>query len=304
MRKTWIFLSLLISVVLIVNVIRFWPDGKLHLTFCDVGQGDASYIRFPNQQDLLIDGGPDRKVLDCLGQAMPFFDRHIDVVMLTHPQADHLNGLIPILERYGVGYFITSPIGNETEGYKTLLRVLREKKVVVHNLYSGAKIRFGASQADILWPKRQWVADHVDSRTNLSLRSNVLGVSTQEDLNHFSLITRISYGSMDALFTGDSDRVVDQELANDYSFMPSDGVVEILKVPHHGSKTGMLEDFIAKLHSQLAVISVGAKNRYGHPTQEALNLLSRLGLKVLRTDRNGTVEVVSDGKTWVVSGRR
>lgn len=325
MRKTIISLGLLIALVIVVNLIRFWPDGKLHITFCDVGQGDASYIRFPNGQDLLIDGGPDRKVLECLSQAMPFYDHALDVVMLTHPQADHLNGLVDVVGRYTVGYFITPPVGNATEGYKRLIETIQEKRITVKNLYWGSSIRFGSGRVDIIWPEKEWVLGQVQSakcqvENSICLGSHsssqgseetadsivqggvVLGASTRGDLNHFSIIAHLVYGQFDALFTGDSDSYVERAiLDHDLALgVNANNPIEVLKVPHHGSKTGMISEFLDRIHASVGVIEVGAKNRYGHPTKEALTLLSEKGIRVFRTDQDGTVEVVSDGKTWEV----
>lgn len=332
MRKTIIALGVLTSLVLVVNLVRFWPDGKLHIVFCDVGQGDAAYIRFPDSQDMLIDAGPPNgRVVDCLAKHMPFFDRQIDVVMLTHPQADHHGGLPDVLKRYTVLYFVSPPVGNETDGFKELVKILREKKITVKNLYRGTRLKFGQAIVDIDWPEREWVALKVQNEKcnpSTSLRTSsqngtciveknnsyglsalqliggsgsVLGVSTSEDLNHFSIIAHLSYGTFDTLFTGDSDRENERMLLG---HMPPDllthGVIEVLKTPHHGSKTGMLPEFIARLRPKLAVIEVGAKNRYGHPAKESIALLQSLGAKVMRTDRDGTVEVVSEGRTWWV----
>lgn len=283
-RLTWVVVFIFLG--LTIQVVRFWPDGKLHIFFCDVGQGDAAYIRFPDGQDMLIDGGPDNRVLKCLSEAMPFYDRVIDVVLLTHPQSDHLNGLISVVDRYSLNYFIMPEITNDTVGYKKLIRQLADKNIAVRHLYAGAKIRFGNSSLTVLWPEQQ---------------ADILGSSSHPDPNLFSMVTRLSYANFDALFTGDSNSSIEAQIAKDGQLsLPPDGIVEVLKVPHHGSKTGMLESFIANLAPKLAVVSVGSKNRYGHPTQEALELLGRVGARVLRTDLDGTIEVISDGKTWEV----
>src|SRR3972149_6329793 len=105
-NKKYFLFGFLIGFILLTSYFFSLPDGKLHIIFCDVGQGDAAYIRTPNNQDMLIDGGPDDKVLSCLGRHMPFYDRTIDVVVLTHPQKDHLQGLISVVERYTVKYFV------------------------------------------------------------------------------------------------------------------------------------------------------------------------------------------------------
>ena len=227
MKRTVFYLSLFALMGITIQVIRVWPDGKLHIFFCDVGQGDGIYIRYPNGLDMLIDGGsPNQQILQCLTKAMPFYDRHIDVVLLTHPQEDHMGGLVDVLQRYSLSYFVIPPISNNSDGYKKLLSVLRQKAIPVKNLYTGAKLAFGASTFSIVWPEREWIASKMKSATCkiqngiciideqgdifASEVSNVLGVATTEDLNHYSNIAELSYGSFDAVFTGDGDSLTQQ----------------------------------------------------------------------------------------------
>lgn len=283
------------------------PDDKLHIYFCNVGQGDGVYIRFPNGQDLLIDGGPGEKILDCLSKNMPFYDRQIDVVILTHPQADHLNGLIPVLERYRVLYFVSSPAANPSQGYQKLLALLKEKEVEIQNIYTGGLIEFGEVKFKSIWPQRDWVVEHLNCQQTGSCQTitkgegSVLGISTDEDdLNKFSLMGILSYGSFDALFTGDADSQIQAEILKFSQGFSGSNPLEVMKVPHHGAKTALRKDFLESFKPQLAVISVG-KNAYGHPRQETLDLLNGLGLIIKRTDQEGTIEVISDGKTWQVN---
>ncbi len=319
MKRSLIIIAIFAVFGLVINLIRFWPDGKLHITFCDVGQGDSAYIRFPNQMDMLIDGGPDRKVLACLSKAMPFYDRSLNVVMLTHPQADHLNGLLDVFSRYDVGVFIAPSVGNATDGYRTLLETIKQKKIYVKNLYAGSNLRFGDARVAILWPDRIWVSEKIgetscesmgtvclaktDGARVLGATTNVVGATTKEDLNHFSFFAQLSYGTFDALFTGDGDAKT-QEAMRDYGRIvdasPADPI-EVFKVPHHGSRTGIFGDFLDQLHAKIAVVSVGAKNNYGHPAKETLARLKEAGMDIFRTDQNGAVEVVSDGKTFRMS---
>lgn len=301
------FFSTLILIVLVsLFFLNEQSDGKLHLFFCDVGQGDAAYIRFPDNTDMLIDGGPGNAVLDCLSDNMPFYDREINVVMLTHPQADHLNGLIPVLERYRVLYFVSSPVGNSTLGYQKLQDIIRQKKIEVKNLYADQSIDFGKVKFTSLWPEKNWLVGKINCGNNkncsaLALgNSSVLGISTDNNLNNFSLMGVLSYGDFDVFFTGDGDSQVQDELLKFNSGFSGKNKLEVMKVPHHGAKTALTKNFLASFTPELAVISVGKNNRYGHPSPELLQMLSKYIKTIKRTDLDGTIEVVSDGLQWFV----
>lgn len=285
-------------ILLAVSAFLSLPDGKLHLVFCNVGQGDAIYIRTPKGADVLIDGGPDSKVLNCLSSHMPFWDRDIELAILTHPQADHLNGFLAVLPRYKVDRFGMGPEGNESEGYKRLIGLLKDKKVEVFNPYSGEKISFSDGVSlDIVWPYYEWVEGKVAKGDLVSFDRDgvVLGAKTGEDLNSFSEVVNIKYGQFSALLMGDADSSIQGEIMKVASLSP----VDVLKVPHHGSKTSLREDFLNLIKPNLAVISVG-KNSYGHPTKELLEELRGVVGKTLRTDLDGEVEVVSDNAGWTV----
>ncbi len=255
------------------------PDGKLHIVFCNVGQGDGAYIRFPDGRDMVVDGGPDDSMLLCLGRHMPFYDRHIDMAAMTHPQKDHMQGLISLFERFTVDYFVRSDIENSTEGYKKLMAVVRRKKMSEKFMVTGDRISVGPTTMSFIWP-----SEHEDSK----------------ELNDHSLVFLLRYGSFDAVFTGDADVHVQPK----YQGAPfPDRPVELLKVPHHGSKTGMTREFTQWIHPKVAIISVG-KNSYGHPTPEAIELLESVGAQIFRTDQRGDIEVVSDGTHWVVSTQK
>jgi len=294
--KKSFLIGMLFGIIVLFSFAFSLPD---HIIFCNVGQGDAAYIRTPNNQDMLIDGGPDNKVLDCLGQHMPFYDRTIDVVVLTHPQKDHLQGLISVVERYNINYFVIGVVSNKTEGYQRLVEALKNKNIPVKNLYTGDKFSLGEVEFDVLWPEKKWVAEHLSpSLSDLSYlsNSNVLGLSTDTELNDFSYYLDLKYGTFSALFTGDGDIHIQPEIMQAVA-LPQ---VTVLKYPHHGSKTAMLPEFLDKIRPALAVISVG-RNSYGHPTREAFDLLKSIGTEIKRTDQSGDVEVVSDGKNWRVN---
>lgn len=270
------------GLVLLFNFLTALPDGKLHIIFCDVGQGDAAYIRFPDGRDMLVDGGPNNKVLGCLGRHMPFWDRALDLVVLSHPQKDHMQGLLSVFERYRVEYFVRSNIANTTEGYQKLVKLVKTRAINEKLVTVGEEISIGQTKLFILWPS-----------------DDVLGASTA-DLNDASVVFSLRFGSFDALFPGDADTRVESQYRGTQL---ADSTVEVLKVPHHGSKTGMTTEYLNWLKPQLAVISVG-QNTYGHPTTEILSMLADIGSRVLRTDQDGDIEIVSDGTTWVTAMRR
>ncbi len=280
----------------------FWtlPDGKLHLVFCDVGQGDGAYVRFPDGRDMVVDGGPNDKILGCLGRHMPFWDRHINLVLMTHPQKDHMQGLNPVLERYSVDYFIRSDVDNMTEGYIKLKDVVRTKKIPMKFVTTGERVAIGSTSLSLLWPSADQIASMRSQQyNNVTIKqsdSSVLGARTTTNLNDGSLVFLLRYGSFDTLFTGDADSRVE---GNYTGVKLADDTLEVLKVPHHGSKTGMTREFVQWLRPKLAVISVG-KNSYGHPSTEALELLKSIGSDIRRTDEEGDIEVVSDGRSWTV----
>jgi competence protein ComEC len=288
LKKGYFISGIITGFVLLFTFFSQLPDGKLHIVFCDVGQGDAAYIQFPGGEDMLIDGGPGGKtpkVLGCLGKHMAFFDRTIDIIVLTHPQEDHLGGLTEVLKRYEVKNFLHSDVGSATEGFTSLMNIVKEKHITERLVGAGEKISIGTVRASVIWPASSFLAE--------KKASNVLGVS---NVNDASVVFTVSYGTFDALFPGDADSHVDNALIQ----TPLSGSIELLKVPHHGSKTGMTEGFLRWLGSvNLAVISVG-KNTYGHPAQETITRLEQDGAQVLRTDDVGDIEVVSDGRAWNV----
>ena len=302
LRPKNLFLISCLLFTLTLTVLWQLPDNNLHIISCDVGQGDATLITYKFSQ-MLVDGGPGNKVLDCLSKYMPFWDRTIEMVMLTHPQDDHLAGLIPVIQRYRVEYFVTGKGGNTTAGYHELLSQLKEKvdccQLKVLNLYTGDQINVGGIRGEIIWPQREWVVENladtdVDGREVAFANGVVLGAKSVRDPNDYSLMVRVNKGSVSFLGTGDGDSTLDPLLLASNRLSP----VTILKYPHHGSKTGATKEFLQAVQPQLAVISVGAKNRYGHPAPETLDLLNILKIPYLRTDLSGDVEVITDGEKW------
>jgi len=261
------------------------PSNNLKIIACDVGQGDAILI-IQNQNQILIDGGPDKSVISCLSKHMPFWDRKIELVVLTHPEADHATGLIEVFERYDVDSFLASEVDNSTETYKVLKNTVGGGGSVVRNPDEGMKMRLGLISLDIL---NGWQDD--------SGSQNVLGaVEPIMNRNDYSIVISLKFGDFDALFTGDISPQISDKLASSGRVKN----VEYIKVPHHGSKNGLTENLLRVSDPEVAVISVGDKNHFGHPHQEILDILQNRNIEILRTDEIGDVVVESDGKRfWV-----
>lgn len=286
MKRFVSFLALGLMLLFIVTTYQYFKfnDGKLHIVVCDVGQGDGIFIRTPKGSDILIDGGPDDKVLSCLSSNMPFWDRTLEAVILTHPDADHSTGLIDVIERYHVIQLLTQKVPGKTKIYQKLKTTLAKNLVTAKYSYQGDVIHEGESLSfSVLWPTNEAVQILEQNISKKNIR-----------LNEVSIITLLKYENFEILFTGDAGAEVVEQIA----LLAGD--VDLLKVPHHGSKTGMSETFLSIIKPEMAIISVGRRNKYGHPAQFSLDLLRNAGVKTLRTDLNGEIEIISDGeKYWV-----
>lgn len=287
-RYKYLFFSLILVLVLIIGVILSLPDQKLHLIFCNVGQGDAILI-IQGQNQILVDGGPNDKVLGCLSKHMPFWDRELETIILTHPESDHLTGIVSVIERYNVKHLITNSLVAETAVFSKFKEEVTVKKIPVYSPKSGDKIKISNLTIKILFPLEK-SGDEIVWKTND--QSQVLGAVYRGNFNQTAIVSELEYGQFKALLTADTG--IDQEK----QFEPELETVNVLKVAHHGSKTSTSDEFLARARPSLAVISVGAGNRYGHPTSEVLSRLKAIGAKIYRTDLNGEVEIVSDGKSW------
>jgi competence protein ComEC len=259
---------------------RGLPDGRLHVVFLDVGQGDAIFIQTPSGHQALIDGGPsEAALLSQLGRQVPFWDRTLDLMVLTHQDLDHVTGLIPALERYKVGMVVYRDQEVESAAYRRWLELA------------------GQEGADLI-AGRAGVRLTLDDGVDLVLLhpGEELVSWTEADVNNNSIVGRLTYGSVSLLLTGDIEAEVEESLARASLEAPLRSTV--LKAAHHGACTSTTSEFLVAVDPALAVISVGAENTFGHPCEEVLERLE--GLPLYRTDQHGAVEVISDGtKLWV-----
>jgi len=250
-------------------------DGLLHVYFLDVGQGDAQLIEFEGKQ-VLIDGGPDGKVLSELGQVMPFNDRSIDLVILTHPDADHINGLIKVLGRYEVANILENFLENhKSPAYREWNKLKIDSTVM--QAVSGQIIDLGGgAYIKVLYP--------------------IAGSSQQAKTNNNSIITMLVYGDNELLLTGDTEARVERELIGREINIDAD----LLKVAHHGSKTSTTDEFLDSVTPEIAFIQLGEDNNYGHPHPTILERLQSRAIKYYRTDTDGMVELILDGQNYKI----
>jgi len=279
---------LLLTVAAIGLAIISQPDDLLHIYFCDVGQGDAILIKTPQNRQILVDGGRGKQVLNCLSKALPFYDRSLDLVILTHPHADHVGGLIEVLRTYRVEKVVFQQTPYKSADYKEFVDLLGEKKWPILKVVAGEVLALDQqTQAEVWYPL---------SKEELELLDTPIDPYDGEEVNDSSVVFRLVCGEFETLLTGDAPESVQKLLLRQGIVRESD----ILKVGHQGAKDGSDEEFFKKVNPKLAVISVGENNRYGHPHKETLEEIRNAGVELKRTDQDGTVEVVSDCKNWWV----
>ncbi|MGB9707004.1 MAG: ComEC/Rec2 family competence protein [Microgenomates group bacterium] len=282
-----IFLLLLAG--LVWGVVSQLPDGRLHLIFCDVGQGDAILVVRRSTQ-ILIDGGPNEKVLSCLSSHLPFWDRQIELVILTHPEYDHLTGLVSVIQRYKTLAIVSNSLLAETGIFQKFRQEVVSRQIPVHSPAAGEEIRVGEIKLRILSPEQK-LGEEIVWRS--LAEPKVLGLTPfSGNFNKTAIVTLLDFGDFQALLPADIGAEEEKKI------LPGLEEVEVLKVGHHGSKYSTSKELLAVTKPKLAVISVGANNRYGHPTPEVLERLAAVGAKIRRTDLEGEIEVVSDGRNW------
>lgn len=276
-RVTRVFWVAGLILLIVANLVVWFlvlssREQNLTVSFLDVGQGDATLIQTPHGYNILVDGGPNNKVSDHLNQVLPINNRELDLLILTHPQSDHLFGLIEVVKKFKVKKILTSNVAHTTSVFKLWKDTVSSE---------GLNLEFAKAGETIT------LSDQVTLRFNWPESNQPLEV---EDLNKASVVFTLNYKDLDILMTGDADSQVQP--------YPGVGEVEVLKVPHHGSKTALSEAFLKNLSPEVSVISAGQKNRHGHPREELLKQLQKVDTSIFRTDRDGTIKIVSDGAKW------
>ncbi len=250
----------------------------LEVHFFDVGQGESIFIETPSRQQILIDGGPDSTILEKLGKELPFWDKSLDLIILTHPEQDHMTGLIEVLERYKVDYILWTGIVRDTAAYKKWREAIStevdDDKAVIKIAQAGQKIILSGSH-----PNSLEILHPFESMEGIRMKNS----------NDSSIVARLKFGTNTFLFTGDITKKVEWQLVGDVS--PDNLRVTVLKVAHHGSKTSTAPEFIEAVSPEIAIISCGKDNPYGHPHPRVLATLEKFGIRILRTDTDGDIKL-------------
>jgi len=264
--KVLVVLALLLSLVALPQT----PNAatkKMYVHYINVGQGDSIYIKAPNGEDIIIDGGRDgNKVVSYLKR------QHvgdIEVMIATHPDADHIGGLDEVLKAYKVKSFYAPKVSNSTQTYANLLRAVKNEGLKAKTATKGVSLPVKGVSAKFVGP-----------------------VKSYSDLNDNSAVLRVQYGKKSFLFTGDAEFKAETDMIKSKQYLRSD----VLKVGHHGAKTSTSTAFLRAVKPAYAVISVGKGNSYGHPTADTLNRLKTAKVKIFRTDKQGTIVANTDGK--------
>ncbi len=285
--KRWVIPPLLVVAILASVAAATMPDDELHISFLDIGQGDAILIQKGNQQ-VLVDGGPSPQALSLeLSDRMPFWDRTIELVVLTHPHSDHLTGLVEVLQRYQVEQVLYPDLDDldyESPLYDEWLGLIEEKDIPCTPAQAGQKIDLGDGV----------IIEVLNPQTPLL-------TGTGSDINNNSVVLHITMGKVSFLLTAD----IEQEAEFKLIVLRADLTSTVLKVGHSGSYTSTTPEFLAAANPRVAVISVG-ENPFGHPSNEVVERLEKeLGAEnIFRTDEQGTIEFITDGiRLWVRVGR-
>ncbi|HAJ44711.1 TPA: hypothetical protein DCL87_02055 [Candidatus Azambacteria bacterium] len=247
----------------------------MDVSFFDVGQGDSMLIKTPLGQTMLIDGGPDDKVLGKLGERLSPLDKKINIVLLTHPHADHVTGLIEVLRRYSVDLVILNGAYLATDSYNQFLDVVRDNGAEVLIAEAGEAIHFDKNlEFDII-----------------AAEGN--GAIHDSDANETSIVGKLIYKNFSIMFMGDAPAKIENKI-----MVYGDGLKsDIIKVGHHGSKYSSFPIFLKMVDPKAGIIEVAAKNLYGHPSPATLNRFAVAGINIFQTGKNGDIRVLSDGFT-------
>ncbi len=277
-------LLFVVGILIVVNFYLIHLDWQaqnkgLTLAMLDVGQGDAIYVESPTGTQIMFDAGPQNKIIGSLARVMSPFDKSIDAIVITNPDADHIGGFREILENYEVSQAFEAGTFNASKTYHNLEAEIREKNIPNFLLKKGMRLDIGGgAYIDILFPDRD--------------------VSTYSS-NDGSVVARLVYGETSVVLTGDATSETEKIVSDQFS--PDQLNSTILKVAHHGSKTSSLSQFVEAVSPEYALISNGKDNKYGHPHRETLDTLEEFGARVFRTDLLGTIIMRSDGQNETFS---
>lgn len=272
-RRRQIVAAVIVGFVAALQLLwtRAPDEGSLRVQVFDVGQGDGILVTLPTGDRWLVDGGPDRSILSALDGEMLPWDRRLAGVVLTHPHADHVAGLVEVLRLYDVGTIVMPTVVHTTPEYAAFLEEIRQQAIPViaadHPFAWSGAVNGRSWEWAFLYPS-QGLPD------------------TMSDLNDASVVSRITYGDQRVLLMGDAGAETESVLLAQRRDLQS----TLVKIGHHGSDTSTTAAFVEAVAPQVAVISVGEGNRYGHPSESVVRRLADAGVRVLRTDLSGSVD--------------
>jgi len=272
-------LYLILGIVLILAIlflfsVFYQPKSLLEVDFLDVGQGDAILIKSPYGQNILIDGGPDKGVIRKLADNLPYYDRKIDLIILTHPHDDHVTGLIEVLKRFEVKKIIYTGALHTGPNYLAWLKEIKDKKIFLLVADQPQNINLGQDlDFKIIYPLKNFSGQEA------------------ENLNNTSVVVKLIYKNISFLLVGDIEKEAEDELIKN----GVDLRAHVLKVGHHGSDTGSTEEFLEAVRPEIAVIAVGRNNKFGQPSRRVIKRLERRGAIIYRTDIDGDIKIISNG---------
>lgn len=278
-HKLYKILLILGITLILIAIPAFWlnfeASSDLEVYFFDVGQGDASLIKTPFGQNILIDGGPDNKIISHLSENLAWWDKQIDLMVLTHPHSDHVAGLVDVINRYKVEKILYTGVIHSSPDYLTWLEIIRNSGIPLIIIDRPQSVKLGEDcRLDILCPME-----------------SVLGKEVS-NLNNSSIVIKLIYKETKFLFTGDIESEVEKELLE----AKVDLTADVLKAAHHGSDTSNTLEFLTAINPEISVIQVGEENDFGHPSRRVIKRLERAGAKIFRNDLDGTVEIISGGE--------
>ena len=261
----------------------FNSQGTLTVAFLDVGQGDSTLIRSPNGTIMLIDGGRSVGLAQdvIIPQLQAWGADHVDVLIPTHPDADHISGLVGVLESYPVKLVVLTGQVHSTKIYERLLTDIRDQNIDALPVHTGTQIPFDPSvKLDVLGPDDRAVQ--------------------ADDTNNASIVIKLTYGQVSFLLTGDAEKPEEKDMLGHGADVRS----TVLKLGHHGSRTSTDVEWLQEVSPQIGIISVGLNNSYGHPHPEVITALKQLSIPYYRTDEHGTIMITSDGAKYQITSQR
>lgn len=263
--------------------------SSLEINFLDIGQGDATFITFSDGEQMLVDCAIDARILEALGRSMPFYDRTIDYLVVTHPDQDHYGGCIDVMDRYDIGMIVyTGFEKEETLFYHAFMDAIAADDAEYYQLTEPEIWQIGSTTISFLYPV-----------TNLSEDPNIPESEKETGANNSSIVMYIDHGDTEILMTGDAEEEAEEFLLREYG---TDLDIDILKAGHHGSNSSSIQPFVDVTTPAHVIFSAGIDNKYGHPTPRVLKRFERAGSQIWRTDTMGDVRVTVEEDRVMING--